>query len=228
MRMIQMMVVLAILLPASAEAQDGATRDAMVEVILANTGHECGHVCTEDRREGAEDRSEYVVTEEDAVAFADAVLEAMTLFPNVPVEVYLATAYHESHMQRYAVGPGGECGMFQIAPRYAMPEETVIELGCEERGQCDREATGAVCDWLQDVENSVLSFAEMANARIRRYGSAWECAYNQGHRSMTRLSTGGWGCSTDGWQYRQTNERLESWFRRLVERAVEESDYAQN
>ena len=186
-------VAAAFLLPSAAHGQSA---DVIAEALLTwSQDRDCGHVCTEQRRDGAEDRSDYVVTDEDAAAFGAAVVEALVLWPNVPAEVYLATAWHEAHFQRFAIGPGGECGMFQQTPRYMRPEDVRETLGTYD----------ARCDYLQDVRNSVLSFGENVSEKIRRFGDDWECAYNQG--SSTYRDIG--GCNADAVEYRDTNHRIE-------------------
>ena len=175
-----------------AQAQEWSAETIATVVLAWTDDHDCGHVCTDDRRDGAEDRSEYVVTEDDAVALAEAILAAREVYPNVPVEIFLATGWHEAGFQRFAVGPGGECGMFQQTPRYMDPEHVREAL----------ETYDARCDYLQDVAQSVWSFAESVSSKIARYGDNWACAYNRGS-SRYRES----GCGLEGNEYREDIER---------------------
>jgi len=198
-----MLIVVAVvcLWASTAHSQDSATLEDVTEIIETFAGdHHCGHVCTEDRREGAPDRSEYTVTHDEAVMIADAILQAHEQVDDVSVAILLAVAYRESSFFRYAVGGGGECGLWQQSPRYARPEESLIELGCEERGHCDREAREAVCDWLQDPYSGALAFALSVERKLHEYGeSRWACHYNRGS-----------DCDVEGMMYQEATDRMTS------------------
>ena len=179
--------------------------DVIVQAILAWTeDHECGWYCTEDRRDDVPDRSDYIVSIEDAYALADAMLEVNQEFPRVTIPILVGLGWHETNMQRFAVGPGGECGVFQQTPRYTRPEEIREALNDD---------YDAICDWLQVPENAVLAFAHNANRWIRRAGNdEWLCHYNQGHA----------GCNPEGIEYQgdvgRTIRRVERNLDRLADR----------
>lgn len=205
-------VLLAVSTAATASAQQGVTTDHVAQAILEwAQGAECRHYCTDERREGAPDRSDYVVTPEDAEAMA----EAMLAHPEVPLHTFLGTAAHESAFQRYAVGSSGECGIYQQNARF-VPEYLAIENGCEERGECSTAALSAICDDLQDPAVAVEVFAWQYTRLTERFTeSYWECAYNQGSSTLTRMSSR-WSCNPDGREYQEENHRFESWLFQMV------------
>lgn len=197
-----------------ARAENEQTSDetlvAVIEEIVVEwvDGSECGHVCTDSRREDAPDRSAYVMPRHEAREFGESIVRASETY-GVAVEDYLAAAWHETRFKRWAVGSGGECGLFQQLPRYMRPESVRTELDSYETR----------CDWLQDIANSVLAFSLNARNKIDRFGDAWSCAYNQGSSTLER-SEEGWTCSIDGQDYRDRHEMLARRFGREIERRL--------
>jgi len=196
----------------AANAQEGVTTEDVAQAILEYTqGAECRHYCTDERRAGAPDRSDYVVTHEDALAMAGAMLQ----HPEVPLHTLLGTAAHESAFQRYAVGSSGECGIYQQNARF-VPEYLALANGCEERGECSAAALSAICDDLQDPAVAVEVFAwQYARLNERFTESYWECAYNQGASTLSRAGSR-WICNADGRDYQEENHRFESWLFQFV------------
>lgn len=183
--------------------------DVVADAIRAwADDHECGWYCTDARRDGAPDRSDDVVTSEEADELAQLFVDA-AVETGIPVAIYMAVSWHESNWQTYAVGAGGECGIFQQTRRYMRPEEIREELGESE----------AICDWLQVPANAVLAFSTVALRRMGQFdGDDWLCGYHQGHA----------GCNPDGAEYREdvlrTARRAERNLETLLERRDEGGD----
>lgn len=209
-------IVIILLFTTTASSQEGATTEDVSSAILEySSGAECGYYCGPDRREGVEDRSDYVVTPEDAEAMASAMLDS-----DVPLHTLLGTAAHETSFQRYAVGASGECGVFQQNPRF-VHEDLALKSGCEARAECDAESLSRICDALQVPSIAVDIFEWQYGRLTSRFGEAhWECAYNQGASTVTRQGSY-WVCTYDGREYREENHRFESWLFSLVEEAIE-------
>lgn len=197
----------------SAQSEPRFSANVIAHTLASWTdGHDCGRVCTDARREGAADNFDYVVSGEDIRDISRAIISATSLYDEVTAEIIIGVGWHESNMQRYAVGPGGECGIFQQIPRYIRPLDLRESLGGD---------YNVVCDWLQIAEQSVMAFANNAQRWIQRESDEWLCYYNQGHQ----------GCNAEGIEYQHDTNRVISrahhnlrHFRRL-ERAGELSTF---
>lgn len=112
------LIALSFLVHANAWAQDtddiGYAVDAAYAVIWDYAGDTaCGHECSRFGHDNGADTVTPDITQDLAELFVRTALEY-----DVPVLEILATAGHESSFQPRAVGPGGECGLWQQTPRY--------------------------------------------------------------------------------------------------------------
>lgn len=205
----------------SASAQDGATTETIAQAILDYAdGSICRYYCTDERRDGAPDRSDYVVSLKDAARIGDAILE----HPDIPVYIFLGTAAHESSFQRYAIGGGGEAGIFQQNAEF-VTEGLALKSGCTGRNECTYEQLEAIRDALQDPYIAVQVFAWQYRRQYDRFGDYWAAAYNQGASTVHRQGNH-WTCNSDGRDYMETNHRFESLLFTLVEQAAADVEAA--
>lgn len=163
----------------------------------------CARWCTEDRTSFVdEDRSEYVISFEEAEELAENLLLWSEALPAISLVDAMAIAWHESKFHRYARGSSGEAGIFQQNLTYLYPDSALDSTERAER-----------VTLLYDFEFAVYSFylnayGDLLHARSQgRRDDYWSCYYHEGET-----------CTQNGMSYRADHLREIGWMERLLER----------